>query len=175
MGASLGAMVANLSANKRGWDERWEEFSQWAVQAENLRTRLLELVDEDTRSYARILEAMQMPKGSPEEAEARKTALHEATKGAILVPMETLRTCIASMKVADAMVNHGMPSSVSDACVGVLCGRAGAIAAYLNVRTNLVGLEDEQFRQAILKEAEALKTQAEELEAAALKFTLAKF
>ena len=175
MGASLGAMVANLSANKRGWDERWEEFSQWAVQAEHLRTRLLALVDEDTRSYAEILQAMQMPKGSPEETEARKTALHEATKGAILVPMETLRACIASMEVTDAMVKHGMPSSVSDACVGVLCARAGAIAAYLNVRTNLVGLEDEEFRQAILKEAEVLKTRAEEMEAAALKFTLAKF
>ena len=174
MGAALGAMVANLSANKRGWDDRWEEFSQWAVQAEQLRTRLLKLVDEDPRAYALILRALQMPKRSMEEKAARKAALQEATKGAILVPMETLRLCVSSMKVASAMVKSGMPSTVSDACVGVMCARTGAMAAYLNVRTNLVGIEDEEFRQAILKEAETLKTQAEQMEAEVLDATLAK-
>ena len=97
MGAALGAMVANLSANKRGWDDRWEEFSQWAEKGEAYRTKLLKLVDEDTRAYEGIMQAMQLPKNGPEEAAARKAAMHEATKGAILVPLETLRICVASM------------------------------------------------------------------------------
>lgn len=174
MGTALGAMVANLSANKRGWDDRWEEFSDWAVKAEGYRTRLLELVDEDTRAYERIMQALQLPKHTPEEAAARKAALHEATKGAILVPLETLRVCVASMEVAQAMARIGMPSSVSDAGVGVMCARTGALAAYLNVRTNFKGFEDAAFQQSVMIEADDLKAKAEQIEQEVMEATLAK-
>ncbi len=174
MGAALGAMVANLSANKRGWDERWEEFSQWAVKAEGYRIRLLELVDADTRAYEAIMQAMQLPKNGPEQQAARKAALHEATKGAILVPLETLRVCVGSMEVAQAMAQIGRPSSVSDAGVGVMCARTGALAAYLNVRTNFMGFEDTAFKEKVMKDAEALKAKAERIEAEVMAATLAK-
>ncbi len=174
MGASLGAMVANLSANKRGWDDRWEEFSAWAQKAEGYRTRLLELVDEDTRAYEAIMQALQLPKHSPEEKTARKAAVQEATKGAIQVPLNTLRVCVDSMEVSQAMAQIGMPSSVSDAGVGVMCARTGALAAYLNVRTNFTGFEDLAFKETTMKEAEALKARAERIEAEVMEATLAK-
>lgn len=174
MGAALGAMVANLSANKRGWDDRWEEFSAWAEKAEAYRTKLLKLVDEDTRAYEGIMQAMQLPKNGPEEKAARKAAMHEATKGAILVPLETLRVCVASMEVAQAMARIGMPSSVSDAGVGVMCARTGALAAYLNVRTNFKGFEDAAFQEGVMKEADVLKAKAEAIEAEVMEATLAK-
>ncbi|MEO5585112.1 MAG: cyclodeaminase/cyclohydrolase family protein, partial [Flavobacteriales bacterium] len=174
MGAALGAMVANLSANKRGWDDRWEEFSAWAEKAEAYRTKLLKLVDEDTRAYEGIMQAMQLPKNGPEEKAARKAAMHEATKGAILVPLETLRVCVASMEVAQAMAKIGMPSSVSDAGVGVMCARTGALAAYLNVRTNFKGFEDAAFQEGVMKEADVLKAKAEAIEAEVMEATLAK-
>ncbi|HMN06277.1 MAG TPA: glutamate formimidoyltransferase [Flavobacteriales bacterium] len=174
MGAALGQMVANLSANKRGWDDRWEEFSAWAEKAERYRTQLLRLVDEDTRAYAGIMQALQMPKHTDEEKAARHAALHEATKGAILVPLETLRVCVASMEVAQAMAQIGMPSSVSDAGVGVMCARTGALAAYLNVRTNFKGFEDAAFQKKVMEEAEALKAQAERIEVEVMAATLAK-
>lgn len=174
MGAALGAMVANLSANKRGWDDRWEEFSRWAEKAEGYRTKLLKLVDEDTRAFDGIMQAMQLPKNGPEETAARKVAMHEATKGAILVPLETLRVCVASMEVAQAMATIGMPSSVSDAGVGVMCARTGALAAYLNVRTNFKGFADAAFQETVMKEAETLKAKAEAIEAEVMEATLAK-
>jgi glutamate formiminotransferase/formiminotetrahydrofolate cyclodeaminase len=174
LGAALGAMVANLSANKRGWDSRWEEFSNWAVKAEGYRRRLLELVDADTRAYEKIMQALQMPKSSPEQQTARHAALHEATKGAILVPLETLRVCVESMEVSQAMAKIGMPSSVSDAGVGVMCARTGALAAYLNVRTNFQGFDGAAFKETVMAEAEALKVKAERMEAEVLEATLAK-
>jgi glutamate formiminotransferase/formiminotetrahydrofolate cyclodeaminase len=174
MGAALGQMVANLSANKRGWDERWEEFSSWAEKAEAYRTRLLRLVDADTRAYEAIMQALQLPKGSEAEKQARKAALHEATKGAIEVPLETLRVCVASMEVAQAMAQIGMPSSVSDAGVGVMCARTGALAAYLNVRTNFMGFKDEDYKARVMQEADALMAQAERIEQEVMAATLAK-
>lgn len=174
LGVALGGMVANLSAHKRGWDERWEEFSRWAVKAEDLRTKLLHLVDEDTRAFDRILAAMQLPKDGPEQVAARKAAIREATKGAILTPLETLRLCVASMEVAMAMAQEGLPASVSDAGVGVMCARTGALGAYLNVRINCATLDDEAFKKEVLAEAEALKAKAEAVEAEVMALTLTK-
>jgi glutamate formiminotransferase/formiminotetrahydrofolate cyclodeaminase len=167
-------MVANLSAHKRGWDERWEEFSKWAVMGEKLRHELLFLVDEDTRAYDRIIACFGMPRTSEAEQQARKAAIAEATKGAILVPLRTMQVCVESMALMQAMATDGMPASVSDAGVGALCARTGAIAAYLNVRINCAGLEDEGFKTDVLRQAEELRTRAEALEAAVMKATLAK-
>lgn len=174
LGVALGTMVANLSAHKRGWDERWEEFSKWAVMGEKLRHELLFLVDEDTRAYDRIIACFGMPRTSEAEQQARKAAIAEATKGAILVPLRTMQVCVESMALMQAMATDGMPASVSDAGVGALCARTGAIAAYLNVRINCAGLEDEGFKTDVLRQAEELRTRAEALEAAVMKATLAK-
>ena len=174
LGASLGTMVANLSAHKRGWDERWEEFSRHAEEGESIRRELLRLVDEDTRAFDRIMSAFGLPKGTEQEQAARKEAIAEATRGAIRVPLETLRTCVRSMDLMKAMAEKGLPASVSDAGVGALCARAGALGAYLNVRINCAGLDDAEFNDAALKEAEELKRQAEEREAEVMALTLAK-
>ena len=174
LGAALGTMVANLSAHKRGWDERWEEFSSWAEKGEAFRRDLLRLVDEDTRAYDGILAAMQLPKENEAQKAARKDAIREATKGAILVPLRTLELCVESMSVMKAMCEKGLKASVSDAGVGALCARSGAIAAYLNVRINCVGLDDEAWKKDVLAKADRLKAEAERMEAEVMAITLAK-
>ncbi|MBK9194302.1 MAG: glutamate formimidoyltransferase [Flavobacteriales bacterium] len=174
LGASLGTMVANLSAHKRGWDERWEEFSAWAVKGEELRRELLRLVDEDTRAFDAIMSAMQLPKGSPEQVEARKSAIREATKGAILTPLRTLELCVESMSVMKSMADQGLKASVSDAGVGALCARAGALGAYLNVRINCAGLDDEAWKKDVLAKAERLKAEAEKAEVEVMAVVLGK-
>jgi glutamate formiminotransferase/formiminotetrahydrofolate cyclodeaminase len=174
LGVSLGTMVANLSAHKRGWDDRWETFSQWAEAGEKLRNELLFLVDEDTRAFDRIMSAMGLPKGSDAEKAARKAAITEATKGAILTPLRTMQVCVESMALMKAMAEQGLPASVSDAGVGALCARTGAIGGYLNVRINCAGLEDEAFKADVVKQADELKARAEALEAEVMALTLAK-
>lgn len=174
LGVSLGTMVANLSAHKRGWDERWEEFSQWAERGEKLRNELLFLVDEDTRAFDRIMAAMGLPKGSDEEKAARKAAITEATKGAINTPLRTMQVCVESMALMKAMAETGLPASVSDAGVGALCARTGAIGGYLNVRINCAGLDDAAFKADVLAQAEALKAKADALEADVMAVTLGK-
>ena len=174
LGASLGTMVANLSAHKRGWDERWEEFSKWAVKGEELRRELIRLVDEDTKAFDAIMIAMQLPKGSPEQVETRKAAIREATKGAILTPLRTLELCVESMDVMKAMADQGLKASVSDAGVGALCARAGALGAYLNVRINCAGLDDEAWKKEVLARADRLKAEAEKAEVDVMAMVLGK-
>ncbi|MCB0818182.1 MAG: cyclodeaminase/cyclohydrolase family protein, partial [Flavobacteriales bacterium] len=145
-----------------------------AEEGESIRRELLRLVDEDTRAFDRIMAAFGLPKGTEEEQAARKEAIAEATRGAIRAPLETLRTCVRSMDLMKAMAENGLPASVSDAGVGALCARAGALGAYLNVRINCAGLDDAEFNDAALKEAEELKRQAEEREAEVMALTLAK-
>jgi glutamate formiminotransferase / formiminotetrahydrofolate cyclodeaminase len=174
LGAALGTMVANLSAHKRGWDERWEEFSKWAEAGEKYRNELLFLVDEDTRSFDRIMQAFGMGKSTPEEQAARKQAISDATKGAIETPLRTMEICVESMGLMKAMAENGLPASVSDAGVGALCARAGALGAYLNVRINCSGLDDEQFKEKVLAKAEELKEKVEKFEAEVLSITLSK-
>lgn len=174
LGVSLGAMVANLSAHKRGWDERWEEFSKWAVVGEGLRNELLFLVDEDTRSFDRILAAMGLPKGTEEEQTARKNAINEATKGAINTPLRTMQVCVRSMELMKAMATTGLKASVSDAGVGAACARTGALGGYLNVLINCAGLEDESYKKEVLDQAEGLRAKAEKLESEVMALTLSK-
>lgn len=174
LGAALGGMVANLSAHKRGWDDRWEEFSGWAVQAQKFRTELLFLVDEDTRSFDRIMKAFGMAKGNAEEQAARKSAITEATKGAIETPLRTMEVCVESMDLMKEMATIGLPASVSDAGVGALCARTGALGAYLNVRINCAGLDDADFKKRVLQRAEELKAKAESMEREVMEITLRK-
>lgn len=164
LGASLACMVANLSSHKRGWDDRWEEFSEWAEKGQSIKDELLRLVDEDTHAFNRIIEAVRMPKDSDEEKQTRRRAMDEATKYAIEVPFRTMKAAVEAIKVAKAMAEIGNPNSVSDAGVGALSARTAVRGAYLNVRINAGGLDDQAFLDKILVEAGEIDKEAEKLE-----------
>lgn len=153
LGAALGTMVANLSAHKAGWDDRWEELSDQAVRGREIMTRLMALVDEDTEAFNRIMAVFAMPKGTAEEKAARAAALQEATLYATEVPLRTMRESAKVFDLAEAMARNGNPASVSDAGVGALAARAAVLGAYLNVRINASGLKDREQADKLLKEA----------------------
>ncbi len=164
LGAALGAMVANLSSHKRGWDERWEEFSKWAVQGKAHHAELLALIDKDTDAFNKIMAAFGLPKGNDVEKAERYAAIQTATRGAIEVPLRTMEVALASMEVIKAMAETGNPASVSDAGVGALCARSAVIGAYLNVRINTGDLKDKTVAEDYLTRGAAIRAQAERLE-----------
>ena len=174
LGAALGGMVANLSAHKRGWDEHWAEFSEWAKQAKIYQQRLLQLVDEDTSAFNDIMNALGMPKGTPEEKSVRTAAIQQATLHAVLVPLEVMETAFEAMNVMEAMAERGNPNSVSDTGVGALCARTAVQGAYLNVLINLGGLKDEHKSAELKHRAEELLYQAEAKEQQVLSIVYAK-
>ncbi|MCK4679293.1 MAG: glutamate formimidoyltransferase [Bacteroidales bacterium] len=145
LGAALGTMVANLSAHKRGWDDRWEEFSDWAEKGKYYHDELLKMVDEDTLAFNKIMEAFGLPKKTSDEKANRNKAIQNATKFAIEVPFRTMKLCYESLDVMKAMAETGNPNSVSDAGVGALAARSGVIGAFLNVKINAAGLDDVDF------------------------------
>jgi glutamate formiminotransferase / formiminotetrahydrofolate cyclodeaminase len=160
LGISLATMVANLSAHKPGWDERWEEFSEWAEKGQALKNELLFLVDEDTRAFNRIMEAIGLPKGSDAEKTARTAAIQSATQYAIEVPYKVMQLSYKSMPVIRAMAEHGNPNSVSDAGVGALAARSAVMGAFLNVKINTSGLNDKTFVDDILEKGTFIEQQA---------------
>lgn len=170
LGVSLGTMVANLSSHKAGWDERWEEFSGWAVKGQKLKEELLFLVDEDTRAFNRIMDAFSMPKGTDGEKALRSARIQEATRYAIEVPFRTMQRSFESFAIIRAMVETGNPNSVTDAGVGALCVRSAVLGAYLNVKVNGAGFKDKAYLAEIMEKADdiVLKTKAMEDEILAL-------
>jgi glutamate formiminotransferase / formiminotetrahydrofolate cyclodeaminase len=164
LGVSLATMVANLSSHKAGWDERWEEFSNWAEKGQKLKDELLFLVDEDTRSFNRIMDAFSLPKGTPEEKAARTDAIQDATKYAIEVPFKTMEKAFEAMEVIKAMVEQGNPNSITDAGVGALCARSAVIGAFLNVKVNAGSLKDKVFVEEIMKRGSTIEEKAMKLE-----------
>ena len=164
LGAALGTMVANLSSHKRGWDERWEEFSEWAEKGKEHHDRLLRLVDEDTEAFNAILSAFRMASGTDEEKEVRREAIEAATRGAIEVPLDVMAAALESMEVIREMAEIGQPSSVSDAGVGALCARTAVLGAGLNVRINAQELKDEEAKASYLDRAAELEAEAERAE-----------
>ncbi len=160
LGAALGTMVANLSAHKRGWDARWAEFSEWAERGKRQHEELLQLVDEDTRAFNRVLAAFGLPKDTSEERAARAQAIEDATRGAIEVPLRVMAVAVASLDVIRRMVDTGLPSSVSDAGVGALCAEVAVRGAGLNVRANVKGLTDRTYATDALARAERLEQEA---------------
>ncbi len=168
LGSALGTMVANLSAHKRGWDDRWEEFSDWAVRGKDLQTRLLALVDADTDAFGALMEAYRMPSGSGEEDAEREAAIQAATRGAIEIPLAVMEGSVEAMEVVAAMAGRGLESSVSDAGVGALMLRTAVRGAHLNVQINVAGIADESERTAYLDRAARLEDMAGEQEAAIL-------
>lgn len=168
LGVALGTMVANLSAHKRGWDERWEEFSAHAVRGQGIMNELLHLVDEDTAAFNKIMDAYGLPKGTDEEKAARKAAIQAATKYAIEIPFKVMETAYNSLEVIHAMADTGNPNSVTDAGVGAMCARTAVLGAYLNVKINAGDLEDREFVNQVLEKGEAMKQRAMDLETAIL-------
>jgi len=164
LGVSLGAMVANLSAHKRGWDERWEEFSVWAEKGQRLKDELLALVDEDTRSFNRIMTAFGLPQGTEAEKEARREAIEEATQHATRIPFQVMEKALQSMEIIQAMAEKGLKASASDAGVGALCARTAVLGAYLNVRINAAGLDDRRFAEEMIRGGQELADRAQSLE-----------
>jgi glutamate formiminotransferase/formiminotetrahydrofolate cyclodeaminase len=164
LGAALGTMVANLSSHKRGWDDRWEEFSNWAEKGVAYQKSMLTLVDEDTKSFNRILEAYRLPKDTEEEKALRSEAIQKATKGAIDTPYRCAELAVESMEVMKAMAEIGMKSSITDAAVGAMCARTAARGAFYNARINCADYSDNEYVNHILSEGKALMEKAERLE-----------
>ena len=156
LGAALGTMVANLSAHKPGWDDRWEEFSQWADRGAELVDELLRLVDEDTAAFNRIMAAFALPKSTEADRLTRSQAIQAATLYAAEVPLKTMKASVKVFDICRAMVMTGNPNSVSDAGVGVLAARAAVLGAGLNVKINAVSLEDKTTAKSLISEAEAI-------------------
>lgn len=145
LGASLGAMVANISSHKRGWDDRWAYFSEWAERGQHIKDELLRLVDDDTTAFEQVMVAMRLPKESAEEKAVRKQAIQEATKSATLTPFRTLELVMEVFPLCREMIVNGLAASASDAAVGALCARAAAHGAFLNVKINTGSIEDTDF------------------------------
>jgi glutamate formiminotransferase/formiminotetrahydrofolate cyclodeaminase len=150
LGASLATMVANLSSHKKGWDDRWKEFSDWAEKGQRYKDELLRLVDADTHAFNGIMAAFGLPKGNPDEKATRHQAIQAATRSAIEVPFRVMEVAFISMELIKAMAATGNPNSVSDAGVGALCARAGVLGAFMNVRINASGYEDKTYVEEVL-------------------------
>jgi len=159
-GAALATMVANLSAHKRGWDDRWEEFSDVAEKGQAVLDELIFLIDEDTAAFNRIMDALSMPKGTVEEKAARAAALEEATLYAASVPLRTMEASLKALPLALEMARKGNPASASDAGVAALAAVAGIRGAALNVRINASGLSDKTPAEPLLRRAEEIIEEA---------------
>ena len=160
LAAALGTMVANLSSHKAGWDERWEEFSDYAERGQELVSRLLALVDEDTEAFNRIMAVFAMPKTTAEEKAARSAALQSATLYATEVPLKTMKAAYECFEIVKAMAEIGNPNSVSDAGVGALAARSAVLGAELNVKINAAGLKDRETAERLISEANEIARKA---------------
>ncbi len=145
LGISLATMVANLSSHKKGWDDRWEEFSKWAEKGQKIKDELVNLVDADTAAFNKIMTAFGLPKSTDEEKKIRSNEIQVATKFAIEVPFKVMQLCYESLEIIKAMAETGNPNSVSDAGVGALCARSAVMGAFMNVRINASGYNDKDF------------------------------
>lgn len=169
LGISLATMVANLSSHKTGWDARWKEFSDWAEKGQQIKDSLLNLVDEDTNAFNKIMNAFGLPKSTDSEKAARTLAIQEATKFAIEIPFKVMELSLQSMEIIKAMAEIGNPNSVSDAGVGALCARSAVMGAFMNVRINASGYSDKTYVDAVISRGKAIESKSIELEAEILK------
>ena len=169
LGVSLATMVANLSSHKKGWDDQWETFSQWAEKGQYYKDELIKLVDADTAAFNKIMTAFGLPKGTDEEKSNRKMAIQEATKFAIEIPFKVMQLSFESMTLIKAMADIGNPNSVSDAGVGALCARSAVMGAFMNVRINASGYDDKAYVTDIIAKGKDIETKTIALETEILK------
>ena len=156
LGVSLGTMVANLSAHKAGWDDKWKYYSDWAEKGQKYKNELLFLVDEDTNAFNKIIDGFRLPKSNNEEKQIRMQAIEDATKYATEIPYRVMETAYNSMEVMMAMAKNGLQNSLSDSGVGALCARTAVIGAYFNVRINAKDIKDDEFSTQILSKAKSI-------------------
>lgn len=161
LGAALGTMVANLSSHKAGWDDRWHHFSSWAEKGQQLMTRLLQLVDEDTQAFNAIMAAFGLPKATEADRKQRAAAIEAATLHATEIPLETMNTALQAFDICKAMASEGNPNSVSDAGVGALAARAAVLGAALNVKINASALSDKAAAKNFIEQADTLAAKAD--------------
>jgi glutamate formiminotransferase/formiminotetrahydrofolate cyclodeaminase len=157
-------MVANLSAHKPGWDNRWESFSSWAEKGQHYKKQLLKMVDEDTHAFNKIMLAFGLPKSTEEEKKERTNKIQEATRYATEVPFEVMNICYRSMEVIKEMAESGNPNSITDAGVGAICASAAISGAFLNVKINASGLTDKAFAKKLIEEGNVIQERAKMLE-----------
>jgi glutamate formiminotransferase / formiminotetrahydrofolate cyclodeaminase len=169
LGVSLATMVANLSSHKKGWDDRWEEFGNWAERGQQYKDELLRLVDMDTKAFNHIMLAYSLPKATDEEKTIRNKAIQEATKFAIEIPFKVMQASYGSMEVIKAMAETGNPNSVSDAGVGALCARSSVMGAFMNVRINASGCNDKEFVADVIMRGKEIENKTIDLEKEILK------
>jgi glutamate formiminotransferase / formiminotetrahydrofolate cyclodeaminase len=169
LGASLATMVANLSSHKKGWDARWEEFSDWADKGQRLQQELVRLVDADTEAFNKIMSAFSLPKTTEEEKATRKKGIQEATKFAIEIPFRVMELSYESFYIIRAMATEGNPNSVSDAGVAALCARSAVMGAFMNVRINAVGYDDKNYINELLERGKVLEQKSIAVETEILK------
>ncbi len=164
LGVSLATMVANLSSHKQGWDDRWEEFSNWAEKGQKIKDSLVYLVDEDTNAFNKIMAAFGLPKTTPDETAARKQAIQDATKYAIEVPFKVMQLSYEAMEIIKAMAEIGNPNSVTDAGVGALAARSAVMGAFLNVKINCSGYEDKAYVADIISNGQDIENKTKSAE-----------
>jgi len=169
LGASLAAMVANLSCNKKGWEDRVEEFSAWAERGQQIKDALLKLVDEDTAAFNKVMAAFSLPKATEEEKKLRTEAIQQATKNATEIPFKVMELSFASFEISKAMAETGNPNSASDAGVAALCARAAVMGAFLNVKINARSLHDKAFAESMINKGLTIQDEAIKAETAILK------
>lgn len=164
LGAALGTMVANLSAHKAGWDDKWNYFSEYAEAGQKHMAELMHLVDEDTQAFNQIMNALSLPKKTEEEKAKRAEALEMATLYATQVPLRTMKASVKVFDLLSAMIENGNPNSVTDAGVGALAIRAAVLGAHLNVLINASGLKDRAIASELINESNALADEANQKE-----------
>lgn len=164
LGAALATMVANLSSHKKGWDNRWLEFSDWAEKGQQYKDELIKLVDLDTAAFNKIMEAFGLPKGTDEEKAARTKAIQDATRYAIEIPFKVMQAAYGSLTVIKAMAETGNPNSISDAGVAALCARSAVIGAFMNVKINASGYNDKDFVVDVIAKGEDIENKTIALE-----------
>jgi len=174
LGASLATMVANLSSHKKGWDDRWQEFSDWAEKGQFYKDELLKLVDLDTMAFNKIMEGFSLPKSTDNEKVARDKAIQDATKYAIEIPFKVMQMAHGSLEVIKAMAEIGNPNSVTDAGVAALCARTAVLGAFMNVKINASGYKDKTYTADIIKQGKELERQTVALEAEIIQLVNAK-
>ena len=169
LGAALATMVANLSAHKRGWDDKWEFFSKWGEKGISCQNKLLDLVDKDTHAFNEIMNAYSLPKDNAKQLDLRSQEIQKATKNAINVPFEIMKTSFDSIEVIMKMAEEGNPNSISDAGVAMHCARAAIMGAFLNVKINCKELDDKKYVQKVVKSATDIVDKTDVLEEKILK------
>ncbi len=156
MGAALVCMVCRLTIGRKKYAAVEEQAKEILYSAELARKKLGDLMEEDTQAFNEIMEAYRLPKDNPTQVTARQAAIQIALRQATLVPLETARQCTQVISLAERIAAIGNTNAASDAGVAVLCAQAGMHAAALNVETNLVDIQDQDFIHEMQAGMEAL-------------------